>query len=40
VIAGRPAESRLAALFAHSLNDSLPRGVYSGSRALLKRSRF
>lgn len=39
-IAGRPAESRFAALCAHTLNDSLPRGLYSGSRALLKRSGF
>ncbi len=31
-------QSSAAALVAHLLNDSLPRGVYSGTRALLGRS--
>jgi len=39
VMAGASPRSASAALLAHLLNHSLPRGVYSGARALLGRNR-
>jgi len=36
---GAPALSRASALVAHLLNDSLPRGARSGTRALLQKTR-
>lgn len=38
LLAGAAPETRSAALVAHLLNDSLPRGVHSGTRALLQRA--
>ena len=39
VLARASADSKVGALMAHMLNDSLPRGAYSGGRALFLRSR-
>jgi len=39
MLAGAPPETRSGALVAHLLNDSLPRGVHSGTRAFLQRAR-
>jgi hypothetical protein len=39
LLAGAVPENRSGALVAHLLNDSLPRGVHSGARALLQRGR-
>jgi len=38
-LAGAAPESRSGALIAHLLNESLPRGVHSGVRALLQSTR-
>jgi hypothetical protein len=39
LLAGAAPEALSGALVAHLLNDSLPRGVHSGTRALLQRAR-
>ena len=39
VLAGAPPRSRMAALMAHLMNDSLPRGLRSGVRALRQQAR-
>lgn len=39
VLRGASPQSLAAALVAHLLNDSLPQGVYSGTRALLQQGR-
>ena len=39
VMAGASPQSSAAALGAHLLNHSLPRGVYSGARAIVRRNR-
>jgi hypothetical protein len=39
VLSRASADSKVGALMAHMLNDSLPRGAYSGGRALFLRSR-
>jgi hypothetical protein len=38
-LAAASPDSRIGALMAHLLNESLPRGLYSGARALLKQIR-